>query len=219
VLRVEPGQLFELSDNRRPYLAEIVEAHGDRVRFRVIKPLNSPIPALRVTLCAALFKFDRFEWMVEKSTELGVERILPVEATRSEKGLFEASRKRAERWARIAREASQQSRRVTIPEILPAVRFPEALAIEADLNYFLDEAEAPALPNVMPERRECTDRAAVLLGPEGGWTEEERQAAIAARWQPISLGPTILRAETAAAAALATLGSMWLYQGPLGLRR
>src|SRR5258706_10379931 len=123
VLRVEPGQRFEISDNERAFLAEIEEARGERVVFRVLEPLVSPPLPVRVTLCAALIKFDRFEWMVEKATELGVERILPVEAARTEKGLFEASRKRTERWVRVARESSQQSRRVRVPEILAAVRF------------------------------------------------------------------------------------------------
>src|SRR4249919_423825 len=100
---------------------------------------------VRITLCAAIFKFDRFEWMIEKATELGVERILPMEAARTEKGLFEASRKRAERWTRIARESSQQSRRVRAPEILAAVRFETALAEAADHRYRLEETTAPPL--------------------------------------------------------------------------
>src|SRR5205085_2451843 len=127
VLRVEPGQQFELSDNRAAYLAEIAEARGERVVFRVVATLDATELRVRITLCAALIKFDRFEWMVEKATELGVERILPVETTRSEKGLFDASRKRTARWERIARESSQQARRVRVPEILPAVRFNVAI--------------------------------------------------------------------------------------------
>ena len=84
--------------------------------------------------------------MIEKATELGVDRILPVEAARTEKGLFEASRKRSERWARIARESSQQSRRVRIPEILPAVRFERCLEEAAEHRYFLDEGARAAAP-------------------------------------------------------------------------
>src|SRR5215468_11031428 len=139
VLRVEPGQHFEISDNRQAYLAEIEEARGERVVFRVIEPLVSVPPPARVTLCAALIKFDRFEWIVEKATELGVERILPVDAVRVEKGLFDASRKRSERWERIARESSQQSRRVRLPEILPAARFEQALRADSAHRYFLEE--------------------------------------------------------------------------------
>lgn len=210
VLRVEAGQRYEISDNRAAYLAEISEARGDRVVFRVIEPVASPELPVRITLLASLIKFDRFEWMIEKATELGVERILPVETARSEKGLFEASGKRTERWIRIARESSQQSRRVSCPEILPAVRFDRSLAIEADYRYILEESTAPALMRLLPERRSQADRIALLIGPEGGWLDAERQAAATAGWQAASLGPLVLRAETAAVAALGILVSAWL---------
>jgi len=210
VLRAEAGQKFEISDNRSVYLAEVAEARGDRVAFRILEAIAFPPPPVRLTLCAALVKFDRFEWIVEKATELGVERLLPVEAARTEKGLLEASRKRAERWRRIARESSQQSRRARLPEILPAVRFEAALSAEAACRYFLDEAAAPPLLSLFPAVRTPQDAVALLLGPEGGWTDLERAQAGAAGWQPASLGPLILRAETAAIAALSVTVSTWL---------
>jgi 16S rRNA (uracil1498-N3)-methyltransferase len=203
VLRAEVGQRYEISDGKVAYLAEIAEARGPRVVFRVIEPLDTPATPLHITLCAALIKFDRFEWIVEKATELGVERILPVEAERSGKGLLEASRKRSERWARIAREASQQSRRLRAPEIAPAVRFEQCLAEQADYRYFLEETAAPPLLRVLRMSPAC--RAALLTGPEGGWTDAERQLAGAAGWLAVSLGPQVLRAETAAMAAIAVL--------------
>lgn len=207
VLRVEAGQRFEVSDGERLFLAEIEEAKGERVMFRVLEALEIvPVP-VRITLCAALIKFDRFEWIVEKATELGVERILPVETTRSERGLLEASRKRSERWMRIARESSQQSRRLRAPEILPAVRLAAALAIEAEHRFFLEESSAPPLLHEIPEERQET--AAILLGPEGGWTDLERDAAREAGWSAVSLGPQVLRAETAACAALAVVMAAW----------
>jgi 16S rRNA (uracil1498-N3)-methyltransferase len=210
VLRVEPGQQFEISDNQRAWLAEVVEARGDRVVFRAIEPVPSAALPVRITLIAAMVKFDRFEWTIEKATELGVERIVPLEAARSEKGLFEASRKRAERWRRIVRESSQQARRISVPEILPAVRFPTCLAEAADYRYFMDEEDAPPFVSLLPAIRKASHRVALMLGPEGGWTEGERQSAIGAGWVPASLGPLILRAETAAAAALAVTANAWL---------
>jgi 16S rRNA (uracil1498-N3)-methyltransferase len=210
VLRVEPGQRFEISDNHAAWLAEVAEARGPRVVFRVIEPLPSPVAPVRITLVAALIKFDRFEWMVEKATELGVERILPMETARTEKGLFQAARKRAERWRRIARESSQQARRVSVPEILPAAPFERCLAEAADQRYFLEEGGAPPLLGMLPGHRTGTDHVAVMLGPEGGWTGDERRLAEAAGWLAVSLGPLVLRAETAAAAALAVVGNAWL---------
>jgi 16S rRNA (uracil1498-N3)-methyltransferase len=149
--------------------------------------------------------------MVEKATELGVERILPFEASRTEKGLLDASRKRTHRWERIARESSQQSRRTRLPEILPAVRYAAALEQEAGHRFFLDEAEAPPILREIPEERQ--DSVALLTGPEGGWTDAERELARASGWTLVSLGAQVLRAETAVCAALAVVQNAWLAAG------
>jgi 16S rRNA (uracil1498-N3)-methyltransferase len=216
VLRVEPGQHFEISDNGSVWLAEVTEARGQRVVFRVLEPLDSPAAPVRITLIAAIVKFDRFEWMIEKATELGVERILPMEAARTERGLFDASHKRVERWRKIARESSQQARRVSIPQILASARFAGSLTESADYRYFLEEAVAPPLLSVTPARRAPSDHVALMVGPEGGWTDDERQRAAAAGWQAASLGPLVLRAETAAAAGLAVIGGAWTAAGASG---
>lgn len=209
VLRAEPGQQYEISDSRSAYLAEILEARVDRVVFRVLEALDSPEMPVQITLLAGLIKFDRFEWMIEKTTELGVDRILPVETARSEKGLGKASQKRVERWARIAREASQQARRLRAPEILPAAGLEAALAEPADCRYVLEEASAPPLLQQLPAARHRGVRVAMLVGSEGGWTDAERRLTAAAGWRPVSLGPQVVRAETAAAAAVAVVTSAW----------
>jgi 16S rRNA (uracil1498-N3)-methyltransferase len=202
VLRVEAGQRFEISDNRNVYLAEIETARKEHVIFRTLEKMPTPAPASKIILLAALFKFDRFEWMIEKATELGVSEIVPVESTRSERGLERAAHKRVERWRRIALESSQQSRRAFLPEVAEPLTFRDALEFEAAHRIALDEAaDAPRL--IAP----VADSIAILIGPEGGWTEEERADFIAADWTRASLGALILRAETAAIAALAIVGS------------
>jgi 16S rRNA (uracil1498-N3)-methyltransferase len=205
VLRVEVGQRFEISDNRNVYLAEIETARKERVIFRTLEKLEAQPAVRRLILCAALTKFDRFEWMIEKATELGVAEIVPVEAVRSERGLERAALKRVERWRRIALESSQQARRAFLPVVREPLEFQDALSIDAPRRYALDEK--PGAP-----RLGCSpldpDAVAILVGPEGGWTEEERTAFTAAGWTPVSLGPSILRAETAAIAALAIIGSL-----------
>ncbi len=210
VLRAEAGQIYEISDNRDVYLAEIETARKSLVSFRITEKLPLPAPGIKVTLVPALFKFDRFEWLLEKATELGVAGVQPFEATRTEHGLAQASAKRHARWEKIAVEASQQSRRAHLPEIGSTVQFSEALQQSATVRLWLDEdAGTPPLLPQLPERRRTEDSVALLLGPEGGWTDEERSAARAAGWLRCSLGKTILRAETAAVAGLAVIQAAW----------
>lgn len=215
VLRAEVGQLYELSDNHNLYLARVEVARKSVVSFRVVEKLASPAPTVHVSLVAALFKFDRFEWLLEKATELGVSRILPFQATRSDLGLAQASEKRRDRWEKIALEASQQSRRIHLPQIEPAVRFAEALQVDATIKLLLDEtSDAPPVLERLPEQRSSSDRVALLVGPEGGWTDEERLEAVAASWSPCSLGTTILRAETAGIAGLTVIQAAWAQPNP-----
>jgi 16S rRNA (uracil1498-N3)-methyltransferase len=211
VLRVEVGQRYEISDNISIYLAEVETARKEHVVFRTIERLEPPAPAPRVILCAALIKFDHFEWMIEKATELGVSEIVPIESVRSEHGLARAAHKRLERWQRIGLEASQQSRRAHLPEIHESVRFEQALTQAAKHLYALDEETGGApFMSAVPRERSAEDSIAVLVGPEGGWIEEERQAFESAGWTRVTLGPLILRAETAAISALAVISQAWL---------
>lgn len=214
VLRVEPGQRFEISDNRNVYLAEVETARKDRVDFTILEPLDFSSPVIRVALLASLIRFERFELLIEKATEMGVETIVPVPAERSEKGLDRAAEKRLPRWNRIAREASEQSRRAQLPRIESPARLSEAVGYESTYRYALEEAEAPPILKVLPAIRSATDRIALLVGPEGGWTDRERRLISDARWQPVSLGPSVLKTETAALAAIAVLTAAWQAGSP-----
>lgn len=213
VLRVEKGQRYEISDNEHLYLGEVELARREQVVFRIIGKLETRELPLRVTLYASLIKFDHFEWMIGKATELGAASIVPVITERSEKGLDRAVGKRMERWRRIARESSQQSRRWRAPEVDEAIRFHAALSASG-LRYRLEESGAarPVL-QVLPGERKPEDSVSVMVGPEGGWTDGERRAAEEAGWVAVSLGPTVLRAETAAIAAVAILLAAWQIAG------
>src|SRR5580704_6568243 len=105
VLRAEPGQRYEITDGTALCLAEIEAAEPRQVVFRVVEPLDAGASLPAIVIIAALIKFDRFEWMIEKVTELGVKAVVPVESARTEPGLFKASVKRVERWRKIARES------------------------------------------------------------------------------------------------------------------
>jgi len=206
VLRVEKGQKYEISDNESIYLAEVDAAHKSLVDFVILERLPAPDPTVAIRLYAALVRFERFELMIEKATELGVSAVIPVMAERSEKGLEQAVSKRLTRWNRIAREASEQSRRLRLPQLEEPVRFSQALADDAQYRYFLDEGQAPPILSELPRELNSDDSIALLAGPEGGWTERERSAA-GDRWSAVSLGPQVLKAETAALAALAILNA------------
>jgi 16S rRNA (uracil1498-N3)-methyltransferase len=150
------------------------------------------------------------ELALEKATELGVSEIVLVDANRSEKGIERGAEKRMTRWRRILLEASQQSRRAQLPEISGPVRFADAIKAEATHRLFLDEVRTgkpilSAIPARSPE-----DSIALLVGPEGGWAETERALAKESGWTPVTLSTQVLRAETAAIAALAILGALYV---------
>jgi len=202
VLRVEAGQKFEISDNSRVWLAEIETARKNLVTFSVLHEIE-PAPELAtITLYAALIKFERLEWAIEKATELGVSRIVPVETSRSEQGLLQGAIKRVERWRRIAREASEQSRRLRVPEIADPAKLDSAISDRATDRILLDE-NPEVVPLLWAVHISPGDSVSLLVGPEGGWTDEERRRFGESGWRPVSLGPLILRAETAVCAALA----------------
>jgi len=214
VLRAAPGQRYEISDNADVYLAEVESARKERVAFRVIEKLETRETGTRVILCAALIKFDRFEWIVEKATELGVSEIVPVETARSERGLERAAHKRLERWRRIALEASQQSRRARLPQVREPISFHSALVQPTSCRIALDEEEDGALiVAALPRELAPEDSIALLTGPEGGWTDRERAALGEAGWRRVWLGPLILRAETAAIAAVAIASQISAMRG------
>jgi 16S rRNA (uracil1498-N3)-methyltransferase len=207
VLRAEEGQLYELSDGQKVWLARIDKADRNRIEFALVEELPAHKPALHLILLLAVVKFDAFEWAIEKATELGVSSIVPLAAGRSEKGLLAAAEKRSERWRKILLEASQQSRRVDVPN-LATVAKPEAAfrSIATGVRVILSELPtAEPLRTVLAQNPCSLSTATMAIGPEGGWTDAEFAAAHAAQFQEASLGKLILRTETAVTAALASI--------------
>jgi 16S rRNA (uracil1498-N3)-methyltransferase len=206
VLRVETGQKYELSDGERLYLAEITGFGQGSVEFRVIEDLPARREGARIILYAALVKFDRFERLIEKATELGAGRLVPVVTARSEAGLEKAALKRLPRWNRIAEESGQQCRRLRTMRVDAPLDFASVLHATHPLRLLLDEdGGSPLLKCLRPAIGEI----AVLTGPEGGWTPSERAAAQAAGCISATLGEQLLRAETAAIAALSLIQGWW----------
>jgi 16S rRNA (uracil1498-N3)-methyltransferase len=216
VLRAQPGMEADVVAGGRVFHAQVaavkVGREENEVRLNLVAEMEAD-PALPVTLVVAVYKFDRMEWAIEKATELGVAEIAPVIARRTEKHLGEAAAKRAERWRRIVHEAAKQSRRSDVPLIHePGTLATRVKAPPSGTRIVLAEQERTTT------LRTCVDEAMmaagedmpaleIAIGPEGGWAPDEEALFDANGWRAASLGPRILRAETAAIAALSVVAS------------
>ncbi len=223
VLRAEAGQVYELSDGLAVHLAEIARVDRDSVEFKVLAPVAVREQRLHATLLLAIVKFDRFEWALEKSVELGAQVIMPVAADRSEKGLIAAAPKRAERWRKIILESAQQARCVHVPTLQPLTGSYDAFASKPNIEnralaiLLSERSGVPSLRRVLSEPANshvpesidgsATSRVDISLavGPEGGWTDREFAAAAASGFREAAIGNNILRSETAVAAGLAAV--------------
>ena len=215
VLRAQPGMEADVVAGGRVFHAQVAAVTPRRkseVRFNLTAELVAD-PALPVTLVLSIYKFDRMEWAIEKATELGVAAIAPVIARRTEKHLAQAAEKRAERWRRIAHEASQQARRSDVPLIHDPISLAQHVrAATAATRIVLAEQERTttlrhAIAEAMAAAREEMPQLEIAIGPEGGWAPDEEALFDANGWRAASLGPRIVRAETAAIAALAVIAS------------
>jgi 16S rRNA (uracil1498-N3)-methyltransferase len=207
VLRAHVGQEFDISTGTELRHGRISGIHSDRVEFELGEVVEHSA-ASPITVALSIFKLDRMEWAIEKCTELGVARIVPLIAARTESHLAAAAQKRVERWQRIAKQASEQSRRISPPEIASPIKLRDLLAMDTEARIVLSEVEDSAvLKDVIAQNA----RSLLLaIGPEGGWKEQELTAFRDAGWKSASLGDTVLRAETAAIAAVAIASSVLL---------
>ena len=204
VLRARVGQEFDVAANGVVRRGTIFRISNSRVDF----DLGEEVPAAAVadvTLALSIFKFDRMEWALEKCTELGVSRFIPVIARRTEAHLASAASKRVERWRRVVQQASEQSRRLAAPEIANPVKLQEILETPADLRILLSEVEGSVSLKESVHSFTLGQRILLAFGPEGGWTQPEVEEFATAGWESASLGTNILRAETAAIAATAVV--------------
>jgi 16S rRNA (uracil1498-N3)-methyltransferase len=202
VLRARIGQEFDIATTENVRRGRIVSITDGRVEFE----LGEVVPAAAVpnlTLLISIFKFDRMEWAIEKCVELGVAGIIPVVAQRTEAHLAAAAQKRVERWQRIARQTSEQSRRAAPPEISLPVKLKEAVTAAGGTRIVLAESEEQLSLKGALHTSNPPGELRLAFGPEGGWTKPELKLFLEAGWVAASLGNTILRAETAAIAATA----------------
>ncbi len=212
VLRLKPGDRAQLLNGQgEVYDGELLEV-GDRVTARVLTRLEGAPPPVKLTLYQGLPKFDKLEFIAQKAAELGVTRLVPVKMARCVVKLTaEDGRKKRDRLDKIAREAMKQCGRLDFLEITEPVSFRDAVIQFRQEELMLmpwEEARGERLSDahaLCPGAR----KVGVLIGPEGGISKDEADAAVHAGARAVTLGPRILRAETAAVAAMAVAMHLW----------
>lgn len=178
------------------FLATIDDYDKQSVSFLVSERAENVVRAPRETwLIAAIVKKDNFEWIVEKATELGVSHIVPVISTRTEKKDLNM-----ERLTKISREAAEQSGRASVPEIHSILKLADVLDTYSELSSVVWEPTAHKF-----DRNDLHTIDSIYIGPEGGWTKEELELFEKKGMKVRSLGPQVLRAETAVIAALSQI--------------
>ncbi len=200
VLRARVGQEFDIVAGEAVRRGVIETVSEDAIEFSLHEKIEAA-EALPLVIGMSIVRFERMEWAIEKLTELGVARIVPLVAQRSEKHLAQAAAKRVERWRKIVRESAQQSRRADVPEIAEPLSLPQWWKENFyGLRLLLSEHErAKSLREALSYSTIAESKNIyAAIGPEGGWTKQELAAFAEQGWQSVSLGPRILRAETAA---------------------
>lgn len=198
-LRKKRGdRIWAVDGEGSAYEVELLYIAKNEARGKIVKTRRRiGEPVAEVSLAQAVLKGDKFDWLVEKATEIGVRRIIPFLCTTS---VTVAGPQKHARWKRTALAAMKQSGRSILPEITPVKEFHQVLALGVNCHYRLVAYTSPeSTPFHIPKdsRRAVTPKAILIVGPEGGLTEEEIEQAVEHSFQTISLGPRRLRAETA----------------------
>jgi len=210
VLRAVKGDIITVCCDGFDYTAEINEISIDYLRSIIIdKEVNLTEPVLKVTLYQGLPKADKMELIVQKCIELGVNEIVPVMTERciSKINTIKDAQNKVIRWQKIALEAAKQCNRGIIPKIGMPIKFDEAaeLASKMDLSVIPYEKESAICFNDVVSKCSCITTASIFIGPEGGFTQQEIQLAESQGIKKITLGPRILRTETAGMVALSLM--------------
>ncbi len=206
VLRMQPGHTIIVLDNSgREWQVKLTEIGKSTAQGEIVSEEQvESEPKLHLTLYQGTLKAQKFEWVLQKGTELGVSGFVPLICQRSVVRDSAALTKKEERWQRIIREAAEQAGRGKLPHLEPALPFDQAMrhAYATPLRVMLwEEALAPGLKTALVK----TNRIALFVGPEGGFTAEEAATAQQMSFKVVKLGPRILRAETAGLAATAAI--------------
>jgi 16S rRNA (uracil1498-N3)-methyltransferase len=207
VLRKQPGDLLTLLDGRgKEYIVRIVTMERTEIDTEIVEQRKRELPTVRVTLGQGLPKSDKMDFIVQKATELGVSSLAPLITERTIVKVKDEE-KRVARWQKIAHEAAMQSDRPDLPRIEPIMSFRDMMTLEPGTSPLLlfpwEEGTVP-IKQVLRQTPNARN-IIVLIGPEGGFSQAEADLAKQRGFQHVSLGPNILRTETAAVAVLSMI--------------
>lgn len=207
VLRAKPGDRVQVLDGQGRVYTVTVQTLERRTASGAISAVDDapPEPGVAVTLYQCALKTDKLEWVWQKATELGATTLIPVISSRSVVRPASALESRRPRWEAIIREAAEQSGRGYLPVLAATAEYATVLRDAPGLRLLAWEeaTQRPSLIHALGQAELPLREVSLLIGPEGGLSADEAGQAEAAGWQLVSLGPRILRAETAAVAALA----------------
>jgi|UniRef100_UPI0037833CDA 16S rRNA (uracil1498-N3)-methyltransferase len=207
VMRKQPGDTIEIFDGAgRVAVCEITQISKSEVQAQIISETRVEPFQTAIHLLPALIKAEPFEWLLEKAVELGAASIQPVITERSIVHLDAAqTEKKLAKWRRHMIESAKQCHTPFVPELKAPIAFAASLKIQADFKLIPALSEhSRTLKRALPSSK--PNSVGVLIGPEGDFTSEEETQAFFAGFVPITLGPLVLRAETATIATLAILG-------------
>ncbi|MGD1009931.1 MAG: RsmE family RNA methyltransferase [Candidatus Aminicenantales bacterium] len=213
--RIKEGDQVRLFDGGgRRVLGRVQSVKRDRTVVEILERADAEASRVKLALAQGLLQAKKMEFILQKASEIGISDFIPLETARSLKASVEREARKAERWARIAREATKQSKGWAAPAVHPAERLEDILARPGDgLRLFLSENGGKPLKDFLLEAEKKGGPPApavtVFVGPEGGWTEGEERAFREAGCEAASLGRRILKAETAAIAGVAMIAHFW----------
>jgi len=212
--RIKPRQRVWLFDEEgRSYLAEVARIERDRTRLTILEREDAQEPRLHITLGQSLIKAKKMNSIIQKATELGVSAIVPVITSRTIIRIEEKEERKLERWKKIIREAAKQSHVSFLPSIMYPVRLDKLIRERnEEKKLLLSENQGKPLKDILipgSRKGEYPSSVLLLVGPEGGWTDEEEKFILDHGYEAVSLGSQILRTETAALSSLAMIAHFW----------
>jgi len=216
VVRIKPKQKVWLFDSLGvSYLARVEEINKEKTKLFILQRFEPEFPSVKITLAQALVRFKKMEFILQKATELGIAVFLPVITSRSVVKIKEKEDKRKLRWQKIARAAVKQSQRPLLPSILDPLPLEKLLKDRGEaLKLYLSENKGKYLKEVLISSLSNSppnipSSLIILVGPEGGWSQQEEKEILDSGYQAISLGQYLLRTETAALVSVAMISHFW----------